>query len=163
MTRHHYKKKQIYPYTDAHMIEIGIHSSMTERRAEDATRDVISWLKCEYLTERLGEKLSGIITGVTRFGIFVELDDLFVEGLVHVNSLGNDFFRFEEAQQRMAGEKSGRTYALGQRLKVVVSRVDLDERRIDLTLPSIGIPRKGQRKSSKKKRSKSKNKLKKMR
>ena len=74
------------------MIEIGIHASMTERRAEDATRDVISWLKCEYLMERLGEKLSGLITGVTRFGIFVELDDLFVEGLVHINNLGADFF-----------------------------------------------------------------------
>ena len=151
------QKKQIYPYNDAQMTEIGMHASMTERRAEDATRDVMSWLKCEYLTEHLGEKLTGVITGVTRFGFFVELDDLFVEGLVHVNSLGSDFFRFEEAQQRMVGEKSGLTYVLGQRLKVVVSRVDLDERRIDLTLPSISINRKIKRKSFKKKKSIPKN------
>jgi ribonuclease R len=155
------QKKQIYPYTLPHMIEIGIHASMTERRAEDATRDVISWLKCEYLMERLGEKLSGLITGVTRFGIFVELDDLFVEGLVHINNLGADFFRFNESQQKMVGEKSGRIFALGQRLTVIVSRVDLSERRIDLTLPSIGLPRKNKKRSIKKK-SKVKNKSKKI-
>ena len=90
------------------MIEIGIHASMTERRAEDATRDVISWLKCEYLMERLGEKLSGLITGVTRFkGIFVELDDLFVEGLVHINNLGLIFFVLMNHNQKMVRKNLG--------------------------------------------------------
>lgn len=127
-------RKNIYPYDEAQMITAGLHTSMAERRADDATRDVMAWLKCEYLQERIGDQLSGVITAVTRFGVFVELEDLFVEGLVHINSLGQDYFRYDQAQQRLIGERTQAAYHLGDSLQVVVVRVDLDERKVDLEL-----------------------------
>ena len=127
-------KKIIYPYSQADIVAAGMHTSMAERRADDATRDVTAWLKCEYLQDRIGETFDGVVAGVTRFGIFVELENLFVEGLVHINSLGQDFFRFDQAQQRLVGERTGVVYCLGDKVKVVVARVDLDERKVDLEM-----------------------------
>ena len=139
-----------YHYTFDDMDFYGEQCSMTERRADDATRDVMAWLKCEYLQERLGDQLSGVITAVTRFGVFVELDDLFVEGLVHINSLGQDYFRYDQAQQRLIGERTQAAYHLGDSLQVVVVRVDLDERKVDLELAnSKAAPRNRSIKQSK--------------
>lgn len=144
-------KKVIYPYELADMVAAGIHSSMAERRADDATRDVTAWLKCEYLQDRIGESFKGVVAGVTRFGLFVELQDLFVEGLLHINNLGNDFFHFDQAQQRLVGERTRKVYRLGDAIEVVVARVDLDERKVDLEISGAekGAARE-QRKSGKK-------------
>jgi ribonuclease R len=127
-------KKAIYPYQLKDLLALGEHCSLTERRAEDASRDVIAWLKCEYLQDRVGETFAGVITAVTGFGLFVELQDLYVEGLVHVSSLRNDFYQYDAATQRLVGEHSRKCYRLGDALQVQVSRVDLDERKIDLQL-----------------------------
>jgi ribonuclease R len=89
------------------------------------------------LQDRIGETFDGVVAGVTRFGIFVELENLFVEGLVHINSLGQDFFRFDQAQQRLVGERTGAIYCLGDKVKVVVARVDLDERKVDLEMDGM--------------------------
>ncbi len=113
---------------------LGEHCSMTERRADDATRDVARWLKAEYMMDRIGEEFDGIVTGVTNFGVFVELMDLYVDGLVHVTALGNDYFHFDPVKRRLSGTRTRKTYRLGDRLRARVVRVDLDEARIDLEL-----------------------------
>jgi ribonuclease R len=112
----------------------GLHCSANERRADEASRDVEAWLKCKYMREHLGEEFSGIVTAVTSFGIFVTLDAMYVEGLVHITELGGEYFRFDEARQELRGERTGIRYALGSRVRVQVSRVDLDGRRIDFRL-----------------------------
>ncbi|MCE1251877.1 MAG: ribonuclease R, partial [Comamonadaceae bacterium] len=112
----------------------GLHCSANERRADEASRDVESWLKCQYMREHLGEEYSGQVSAVTSFGIFVTLDALYVEGLVHITELGGEYFRFDEARQELRGERSGVRYALGTRVQVQVSRVDLDGRKIDFRL-----------------------------
>lgn len=117
---------------------IGVHCSANERRADEATRDVESWLKCWYMRDKLGEEYTGTITAVTSFGLFVQLDALFVEGLVHVSELGADYFRYDEARGELRGERTGVRYALGGRLLVQVSRVDLDGRKIDFRLVREG-------------------------
>ena len=127
---------------------------MTERRADDATREVQSWLKCEYLRDHVGDEFNGVVSAVTTFGLFVELDDLYIEGLVHVTNLPGDYYRFDRAQQRLVGERTGQTFALGASLRVLVAAVNLDERKIDLepvALPPsrrAGRSRKGSGKSS---------------
>lgn len=121
-------------YSENEMQLLGEQCSMTERRAEEATREVVSWLKCEYMQNKVGEDYEGIITAVTPFGIFVELDDLFVEGLVHVTALGEDYFHYDPIGQRMIGEASGVCYRLSDRLKVKVVRVNLDDKKIDFEL-----------------------------
>ena len=146
-------KKIIYPYSQADIVAAGMHTSMAERRADDATRDVTAWLKCEYLQDRIGETFAGVIAGVTRFGIFVELENLFVEGLVHINSLGQDYFRFDQAQQRLVGERTNRVYCLGDKIQVVIARVDLDERKVDLEMESMANGGGAKKRSSAKKRS----------
>lgn len=146
-------KKNIYPYSQADIVAAGMHTSMAERRADDATRDVTAWLKCEYLQDRIGETFAGVIAGVTRFGIFVELENLFVEGLVHINSLGQDYFRFDQAQQRLVGERTHRIYCLGDKIQVVIARVDLDERKVDLEMQSAANGGGAKKRSSAKKRS----------
>jgi ribonuclease R len=113
------------------MVSLGEHCSMTERRADEATRDVENWLKCEYMQDKVGEEFDGVISTVTAFGVFVELNEIFVEGLVHVTSLPKDYYRFDPVGHRMFGERSGRTYRLGDAIRVKVTRVDLDERKID--------------------------------
>lgn len=131
-------KAQIYPYDDAAMAAFGTRCSLTERRADEATREVQSWLKCEYLREHVGTEFEGVVSAVTGFGLFVELNDLYIEGLVHVTSLPGDYYRFDPAQQRLVGERTGRSFQLGAAIKVLVASVNLDERKIDLepvTLP----------------------------
>ncbi|MEK7991078.1 MAG: ribonuclease R [Thiotrichaceae bacterium] len=121
-------------YSENEMQLLGEQCSMTERRADEATREVVSWLKCEYMQNKVGEDYEGIVTAVTPFGIFVELDDLFVEGLVHVTALGDDYFHYDPIGQRMLGEASGVCYRLSDRLKVKVVRVNLDDKKIDFEL-----------------------------
>ena len=109
----------------------GLHCSANERRADEASRDVESWLKCQYMREHLGEDFSGTVSAVTSFGVFVTLDAMFVEGLIHITELGGDYFRFDEVRQELRGERTGIRYAIGARVRVQVSRVDLDGRKID--------------------------------
>ncbi len=112
----------------------GVHCSMTERRADEATRDVTTWLKCEYMRHRVGEEHDGLVSGVAPFGIFVELSGLYVDGLIHVSQLKNDYYQFEPRHHRLVGERSGVAYNLGDSVRVRVVRVNLDERKIDLEL-----------------------------
>lgn len=112
----------------------GLHCSANERRADEASRDVEAWLKCKYMRDYLGEEFAGTVTAVTSFGLFVTLDAMYVEGLVHISELGGDYFRFDELRQELRGERSGQRYAIGTRMQVQVSRVDLDARRIDFRL-----------------------------
>lgn len=112
----------------------GEHCSMTERRADDATREVIDWLKCEFMLNKVGEEFAGVIATVTGFGFFVMLKDIYVEGLVHISSLPNDYYQFDPTKQALLGERSGRRYRLGDALQVKVVRVDLDQRQIDFQL-----------------------------
>lgn len=114
--------------------QLGQHCSMTERRADDATRDVNAWLKCYYMQDKIGEDFDGTVAGVTSFGLFVALDGVYVEGLLHVTDLGNDYFIYDKARHEMVGERTGVHYRLGDRLRVKVSRVDLETSRIDFVL-----------------------------
>lgn len=116
---------------------LGEHCSANERRADEATRDVISWLKCEYMQDKIGESFAGIISAVTSFGFFVELSDLYVEGLVHVTSLGQDFFKFDPASHQLKGERTGKRYRLGDTVNVIVARVNLDDKKIDFDLLGV--------------------------
>ena len=115
---------------------LGVHCSMTERRADEATRDVNNWLKCYYMQDKIGEVYEGTIAGVTAFGVFVALDGVYVEGLVHVTELGNDYFNYDKARHEMLGERTGARFRLGDRLTVKVARVDLETSKIDFTLAS---------------------------
>lgn len=124
----------IYPYDAKALQQLGESCSMTERRADEATRDVMAWLKCEYLQDRVGEVFPGVVTAVTSFGLFVELSDIYVEGLVHVTALANDYYHFDVAKQRLVGERSRQSYQLGDKVTVRVARVDLDDRKIDLEM-----------------------------
>ena len=114
--------------------ELGIHCSMTERRADDATRDVTNWLKCFFMQDKIGEVFEGTVAGVTSFGLFVALDGVYVEGLLHVTELGNDYFHYDKARHEMSGERTGVRYRLGDRLTVKLVRVDLETTKIDFTL-----------------------------
>ena len=116
----------------------GAHCSANERRADEASRDVESWLKCRYMREHLGEEFSGTVSAATSFGLFVTLDALYVEGLVHITELGGEYYRFDEARQELRGERTGVRYAIGTRVRVQVSRVDLDGRRIDFRMVREG-------------------------
>ena len=116
----------------------GLHCSANERRADEASRDVEAWLKCKYMREHLGEEFGGVVTAATGFGIFVTLDAMYVEGLVHITELGSEYFRFDESRQELRGERSGLRYAIGTRVRVQVSRVDLDGRKIDFRLVNEG-------------------------
>jgi ribonuclease R len=117
---------------------LGVHCSMTERRADDASRDVTQWLKCFYMQDRIGEEFDGTISGIASFGLFVTLDGLNIDGLVHVTELGRDYFHFQQARHALIGEKSGRTFQLAGRVRVRVVRVDLETAKIDFTLAEVG-------------------------
>jgi ribonuclease R len=119
----------------------GLHCSANERRADEASRDVEAWLKCKYMREHLGEEFSGLVSSVTSFGLFVTLESMYVEGLVHITELGGEYFRFDEARQELRGERTGIRYHLGTRVQVQVSRVDMDGRRIDFRLVQEGDER----------------------
>lgn len=116
----------------------GLHCSANERRADEASRDVEAWLKCKYMREHLGEEFGGVVTSAAGFGIFVTLDAMYVEGLVHITELGGEYFKFDEARQELRGERTGIRYAIGTRVRVQVSRVDLDGRKIDFRLVREG-------------------------
>ena len=124
------KNTQLTPETQSWQAA-GLHCSANERRADEASRDVEAWLKCQYMREHLGEDFSGTVSAVTSFGVFVTLDAMYVEGLVHITELGGDYFRFDEARQELRGERTGIRYTIGARVRVQVSRVDLDGRKID--------------------------------
>jgi ribonuclease R len=121
-----------------HWEAAGAHCSANERRADEASRDVEAWLKCRFMRDRLGEEFAGTVTAATSFGLFVQLDALFVEGLLHITELGGEYFRFDEARQELRGERTGVRYGAGARLRVQVSRVDLDGRKIDFRLVPEG-------------------------
>ncbi|RYY69974.1 MAG: S1 RNA-binding domain-containing protein, partial [Comamonadaceae bacterium] len=116
----------------------GLHCSANERRADEASRDVEAWLKCKYMREHLGEEYGGVVSSATTFGIFVTLDAMYVEGLVHITELGGEYFKFDEMRQELRGERTGIRYAIGSRVRVQVSRVDLDGRKIDFRLVREG-------------------------
>jgi len=128
------KPPQKFRYDHNDMVALGENCSATERRADEATRDAVDWLKCEYMTDKVGETFDGLITGVTGFGIFVELKDIYVEGLVHVTALSNDYYRFDPAKHRLLGERTNTIYRLADNVRVRVVRVSLDDRKIDFEL-----------------------------
>ncbi|MGH8477929.1 MAG: ribonuclease R [Methylococcales bacterium] len=128
------KKPSNFVYSHSVLALMGEHCAMTERRADEATRNVVSWLKCEFMLDKIGECFDGLISGVTSFGFFVELSEVYVEGLVHISSLRRDYFHFDPIHHRLQGERSGVKYRLGDAVHVRVARVDLDERKIDFDL-----------------------------
>jgi len=128
------KKKATFRYGPSDMAQLGEHCSFTERRADEATRNVVAWLTCEYMQDKLGEEFSGAVSAVTAFGFFVGLKDIFIEGLVHVSSLDKDYFHYDPAGLCLKGERTGLTYRLGDVVRVIVARVNLDDRKIDLDL-----------------------------
>ncbi|OIQ96782.1 ribonuclease R [mine drainage metagenome] len=130
--------------------EIGMHASMTERRADEATRDVEAWLKCYYMQDHVGEEFVGSISSVVNFGIFVALDEVFIEGLVHVSELGADYFHYDEAGQMMLGERTGKRYRLADRVRVQVVRADLETNKIDFRLVDSAPAVQGEKKAGKK-------------
>jgi len=145
------KKAKSFHYSAGAMLDLGEHCSATERRADDATRDAIDWLKCEYMLDKIGETFPGIISATTSFGIFVELMDIYVEGLVHVTALGNDYYHYEPTRHWLIGERTRRIFRLGDEVSVKVVQVNLDDRKIDFELgeskPARGKPRKPRRSS----------------
>jgi ribonuclease R len=130
------KKPESFVYSHSDMVLLGEHCSANERRADDATRDVVLWLKCEYMMDKIGEEFAGLISAVTSFGFFVELDEIYVEGLVHISNLGQDYFHFDPVSHQLRGERTNTVFRLGDSVRVQVVRVDLDEKKIDFELIS---------------------------
>jgi len=128
-----------YSYDLPRMVQLGEHCSLTERRADEATWDVMAWLKCEFLQQHVGEEFDGVISAVTAFGFFVELAGVYTEGLVHISTLQSDFYHFDKAHHRLVGERTAASFRLGDEVRVLVARVDLEDRKIDLEL--LGEPR----------------------
>lgn len=127
-------KKKRFSYDHNTMAQFGEHCSITERRADEATRDAVSWLKCYYMQDKLGQTFDGIITGVTAFGVFVELSSVYVEGLVHITALRDDYYHYDPAQHLLKGKRTGTTYRLGDPIRVMVARANAEERELDLEL-----------------------------
>jgi ribonuclease R len=123
-------------YDPGNWSELGEHCSMTERRADEATRDVETWLKCYYMQDKIGETFEGTISGVAGFGIFVALDSIYIEGLVHISELGNDYFHYDEVKHQLLGERTSERFRLGDRVRVTLARVDMESTRIDFVLAS---------------------------
>ncbi|MCF7981854.1 MAG: RNB domain-containing ribonuclease, partial [Pseudomonadales bacterium] len=148
------QRVRIYPYQHEDMLQLGEHCSHTERRADEAVRDVVLWLKCEYMLDHVGDTFTGVISGVTAFGLFIELKDIYVEGLLHVSALDNDYYHFDAAKHRLTGERTHFSYRLGDSIEIRVARVDLDERKIDFELlpqekKTSGKSKKGGKRSAK--------------
>jgi ribonuclease R len=116
------------------LVEVGVHCSMTERRADDATRDVDAWLKTYFMRDRIGDEYNGTVSAVTSFGMFVALDEIFIEGLVHVSELGQDYFHYDQGKHWMLGERTGKRYRLGDRVRIKVMRADIETSKIDFAL-----------------------------
>ena len=127
-------KKTIYPYDESQIQALGEHCSATERRADEATRDAMDWLKCEYMQQHIGATYRGVVSAVTGFGLFVALEDIFVEGLVHVTSLPGDYYHYDNVHQCLRGERSGRRFGLGDELDIIVSNVNMEYKKIDFEL-----------------------------
>ena len=132
--RHAWTKQgaENFDYTESKMVDLGQHCSDTERRADEATRDAVTFLKCEFLSHRIGEEYEAVVSAATNFGLFVELQPLYVEGLVHITELGEDYFHYDNARHCLKGERTGKVYRLGDKLKVQVAQVNLDDRKVDL-------------------------------
>ena len=116
------------------MDQLGVHCSATERRADDATRDAIDWLKCEFMQDKVGEVFDGTVSSVTSFGLFILLDDINIEGLVHISALGEDYFQHEPTSHRLVGDSTGVSYQLADRVRVRVKSANLEDRKIDFAL-----------------------------
>lgn len=127
-------KSKWLTFEEAKLVQLGEHTSMTERRADDATRDVVDWLKCEFMLDHVGESFRGVISSVTAFGFFVELSGVYVEGLVHVSSLKSDYYHFDAISHALTGESSRLSFSLGDEVEVLVAKVNLDDRKIDFEL-----------------------------
>ena len=127
-------KAEDFVYSQSQLETLGEHCSTNERTADEATRDATSWLKCEYMLDKVGESFDGIISSVTSFGLFVELNEIYVEGLVHITSLDNDYYHFDPIGHRLTGERSGQVYRMGDPIRVKVASVSLDEKKIDFAL-----------------------------
>jgi ribonuclease R len=135
-----------FDYAKADLQGLGEHCSSTERKADEATRDALDWLKCEYMQDKVGETFSGIITSVNSFGVFVELDKIYVDGLVHITALDNDYYHYDPVGHRLTGERTGKVLRLGDPISIKVANVNLDERKIDfLPVAQIGSERKRKR------------------
>jgi ribonuclease R len=128
------KRASTFRYSKTEIQHLAAHCSATERRADEATRDVVDWLKCEYMSSRLGQEYNGKVTSVTAFGLFVALDEEFIEGLVHVTSLKNDYYRYDAIRHQLVGEATKSSYSLGDKVRIRVIRVDLNQRKIDFDL-----------------------------
>lgn len=127
-------KKQGFPYSMPEMVALGEHSSMCERRADEASRDVVDWLKCEYMQDKVGENFTGVVSSVTSFGLFVNLHDVHVEGLIHITSLPVDYYHFDPVSHRLIGKQGKHEFRLGDELEIKVAAVKLDDRKIDFDL-----------------------------
>ena len=154
------QKKESFPLSHNDLVLLGDHCSMCERRADDATRDVDAWLKCEFMQDKLGQEFEGVITSVTAFGFFVMLNEYFVEGLVHVTNLKSDYYHYDEQSHCLFGERSKIRYSLGDHVKIIVARVSLDERKMDFSLASPESDRSNKKISPRKVKSASKKKYK---
>lgn len=147
-------KASYYPYEKSEVVALGIHTSLVERRADAAVYEVLEWIKCDYMSDRVGDIHDGIITGVAKFGFFVELVDVFVEGLVHVSTLAGDYYQYDQPSQTLVGERTAVTYSMGDKVGVQVARVNVAERKMDFELVDhapLASRRKPQKASGKKK------------
>jgi ribonuclease R len=113
---------------------------MTERRADEADRDVVAWLKCYFMQDRVGEEFDGSVSSVVPFGLFVALDDIFIEGLLHISDLGSDYFHYDETRHTLMGERTGKQFRLSDRVKVQLVRVDMATNKIDFRLIAGPLP-----------------------
>ena len=143
--------EKLIPYSQADMVAIGEQCSMTDRRADDATRDVVSWLKCQFMESHIGDVFEGVISGVANFGLFIQLSELHIDGLVHVANLDSDYYHFDEVNLTLTGESSGRKFGLGDGVTVRVAAVHTEDRKIDLQLESSTPSGKGRPKGGSKK------------
>lgn len=133
------RRAPLFEHTHEDMVRLGEHCVMTERRADEATRDAVDWLKCEYMMDKVGAEFDGLISAVTGFGLFVQLKEIYVEGLVHITALPNDYYNFDATQHCLRGERTGKVFRLADALRVKVMRVDLDTRRVDFE-PAVETP-----------------------
>lgn len=138
-------KKDIYPYDLAALTALGESCSIAERRADAASYSVMDWLKCEYMQDKIGDEFTGTVSSVTGFGLFVELNDIFIEGLVHISELTNDYYRFDPVRHCLDGERTNSRYGLGDIVQVKVVRVDMDDKKIDLQMVGGDAARSGDR------------------
>ena len=123
-----------FDYSKQELQGLGEHCSSTERKADEATRDALDWLKCEYMMDKVGESFEGIITSVNSFGVFVELNEIYVDGLVHITALDNDYYHYDPVGHRLTGERTGKVIRLGDAIEIRVAKVNLDDRKIDFVL-----------------------------